>query len=101
MRNEKFEMKLYSITSELFSNIIKHSGAKKASITLKEKNNHFILIIEDDGKGFKTKNIKEAEGFGLNRIRARIKKFKGSFAIISTPEQGSKIKIKIPLPHQH
>lgn len=98
---EKFEMKLYFITSELFSNIIKHSGAKKASITLKEKDNHFILLIEDDGKGFKTKNIKEAEGFGLNRIRARVKKFKGSFAIISTPEQGSKIKIKIPLPHQH
>ncbi|MNX53142.1 Signal transduction histidine-protein kinase/phosphatase DegS [compost metagenome] len=97
---EKFEMKLYFITSELCNNIIKHSGAKKAEIGLKEKNNHFILRIHDDGKGFKTKKIKD-EGFGLNRIRARIKKFKGSFDITSNPNEGTTIKIKIPLPHQH
>ncbi|QOG04448.1 sensor histidine kinase [Flavobacterium sp. MDT1-60] len=97
---EKFEMKLYFIASELCNNIIKHSGAKKAHIKLKEKNNHFILTIQDDGKGFKTKKIKD-EGFGLNRIRARIKKFKGSFNVISNPNEGTTIKIKIPLPHQH
>jgi len=97
---EKFEMKLYFITSELFNNIIKHSGAKKAHLTLKEKNNQFILTVQDDGKGFKTK-IKDAEGFGLNRIRARIKKFKGSFDIVSNLNEGTIIKIKIPLPHQH
>lgn len=96
---EKFEMKLYFITSELCSNIIKHSGAKKARITLKEKNSHFILTIQDDGKGFNTK--KKEEGFGLNRIRARVKKFKGNFNIISSPNDGTIIKIKIPLPHQH
>ncbi|WP_241775751.1 sensor histidine kinase [Flavobacterium sp. Root420] len=96
---EKFEMKLYFITSELCNNIIKHSEAKKAHILLKEKNNHFLLTIRDDGKGFKTKKMDE--GFGLNRIRARIKKFKGSFEIISNPDDGTIIKIKIPLPHQH
>jgi two-component system NarL family sensor kinase len=97
---EKFEMKLYFIVSELFNNIIKHSAAKKAYLTLKEKNNHFILTVQDDGKGLQTK-IKDAEGFGLNRIRARIKKFKGSFDIISNLNEGTIIKIKIPLPHQH
>ena len=98
---EKFEMKLYFITSELISNIIKHSEAKKAKLTLKEKNNHFILTIHDNGKGFRTNKIKDTEGFGLNRIRARIKKFKGNFEIISNPNEGTTIKIKIPLPHQH
>lgn len=98
---EKFEMKVYFIVSELFNNIIKHSEAKKAYIVLKEKNNQFILTVQDDGKGFKTKKIKDAEGFGLNRIRARIKKFKGSFDITSNPNEGTTIKIKIPLPHQH
>jgi two-component system, NarL family, sensor kinase len=99
---EKFEMNLYFITSELCNNIIKHSEAKKAKITLKEKNNYFLLRIQDDGNGFKTKKIKD-EGFGLNRIRARIKKFKGTFDINSTPNEGTtiKIKIKIPLPHHH
>lgn len=96
---EKFEMKIYFIVSELFSNIIKHSGAKKAQISLHEKNHQLIIIIKDDGKGFKTEKLNESEGFGLNRIRARIKKYKGNLSIVSNPNEGTTIKIKIPLLH--
>lgn len=97
--NEKFEMKVYFIVSELFSNIIKHSQAKKAKIALSENDKQLIINIHDDGKGFKTEKLNEAEGFGLNRIRARIKKYKGSLAIVSKADEGTSIKIKIPLPH--
>ncbi|MDA6069867.1 ATP-binding protein [Flavobacterium sp. AC] len=96
---EKFEMKVYFIVSELFSNIIKHSDAKKAQISLQESNSQFTIIIHDDGKGFKPEKLNEVEGFGLNRIRARIKKYKGSFAIVSKENEGTSIKIRIPLPH--
>ncbi|MBS7254740.1 sensor histidine kinase [Flavobacterium branchiicola] len=96
---EKFEMKIYFIVSELFNNIIKHSKATKSQISLKENKNCFCIKIEDNGKGFNTKKIDETEGFGLNRIRARVKKFKGTFEIISKAEKGTVIKIKIPLPH--
>ncbi|MDQ8013168.1 MAG: ATP-binding protein [Flavobacterium nitrogenifigens] len=96
---EKFEMKIYFIVSELFSNITKHSNAQKAKLTLNEKGNQLILRIHDDGVGFKTQKLKDAEGFGLNRIRARIKKYKGSLSIVSKENQGTKIKIEIPLPH--
>lgn len=97
--SEKFEMKLYFITTELFNNIIKHSDARIAHIILSEKQNQFTIIIHDDGKGFKTEKLKEVEGFGLNRIRARIKKYKGSISINSRPNEGTSIKIQVPLPH--
>ncbi|MEN2398547.1 ATP-binding protein [Flavobacterium sp. MC2016-06] len=96
---EKFEMKIYFIVSELFNNIIKHSDASKAQISLEENKNHFTIIIHDDGKGFNAVKLKKVEGFGLNRIRARIKKFKGTFSILSKPNEGTTIKIEIPLPH--
>jgi len=96
---EKFEMKIYFIVSELFSNITKHSNAQKAKLTLNEKENQLILRIHDDGIGFKTQKLKDVEGFGLNRIRARIKKYKGSLSIVSKENHGTKIKIQIPLPH--
>lgn len=96
---EKFEMKIYFIVSELFNNIIKHSDAQKAKISLYEKGNQLTIIIHDDGKGFKTQKLNEAEGFGLNRIRARIKKYKGNLTIVSKANEGTSIKIKIPLPH--
>ncbi|MFH6999544.1 sensor histidine kinase [Flavobacterium sp. FlaQc-57] len=96
---EKFEMKLYFIVTELFNNIIKHSGARKAKIMLSEKDNQFTIIIHDDGKGFKSEKRNQAEGFGLNRIRARIKKYKGSISINSKSNEGTSIKILVPLPH--
>jgi len=96
---EKFEMKIYFIVSELFNNIIKHSDAKKARLSLTEKNNQLILSIHDDGIGFRTQKLKDVEGFGLNRIRARIKKYKGSLSITSKENEGTKIKIQIPLPN--
>lgn len=97
--SEKFEMKIYFIVSELFNNIIKHSAAQKAQIILKEKNNELIIHIHDDGIGFKTQKLKDAEGFGLNRIRARIKKYKGNLSIVSNAGKGTSVKIQIPLPH--
>ncbi|MBE8726685.1 sensor histidine kinase [Flavobacterium hungaricum] len=96
---EKFEIKIYFIVSELFNNIIKHSNAQKAQIILKEKDQHLIIHIHDDGIGFKTQKLKEAEGFGLNRIRARVKKYKGNLAITSDAGKGTSVKIQIPLPH--
>lgn len=96
---EKFEMKIYFIVSELCSNIIKHSEAQNAAISMSENDNRLIIKIHDDGKGFKTGKLKNEEGFGLNRIRARIKKFKGTFTITSKPNEGTLIKIQIPLPH--
>jgi len=97
--HEKFEMKVYFIVSELFNNIIKHSKAKKANLLMTEKNNQLILRIDDDGIGFKTQKPKDLEGFGLNRIRARVKKYKGTISITSKENIGTQIKIQIPLPH--
>ncbi|MCP2028973.1 signal transduction histidine kinase [Flavobacterium sp. HSC-32F16] len=97
--SEKFETKLYFIVSELLSNIIKHSEAQKAQISLHENNNHLIIIIHDNGKGFDAEKLNEIEGFGLNRIRVRIKKLKGNFSIISRANEntGTSIKIKVPI----
>lgn len=96
---EKFEMKIYFIVSELLNNIIKHSGASKAKISLRENENWFILIIQDNGKGFNAGKQNESEGFGLNRIRARIKKLKGTMTIISKANEntGTSVKIKVPI----
>lgn len=97
--SEKFETKLYFIVSELFNNIIKHSEAQKAQISIHENNNQLIIIIHDNGIGFDAEKLNEIEGFGLNRIRVRIKKLKGSFSIISRADEntGTSIKIKVPI----
>lgn len=96
--NEEFEMRVYFITAELFNNIMKHSKASKAYITLEENNNQLLITIEDDGKGFDTSKELSSDGFGLTQIKSRIKHLKGNITINSKINAGTLIYIKLQIP---
>ncbi|GGF23140.1 tetratricopeptide repeat-containing sensor histidine kinase [Flavobacterium limi] len=94
---EKFETRLYFIISELLNNIIKHSHANKAEVSLIENNNEMIIEITDNGKGFDTNKFNFVEGFGLNQIKARINNLNGQFDVKSKINEGTSINISVPL----
>lgn len=93
--NEEFEMKLYFIITELFNNIIKHSQATEAKITLEEKDNNLLIQVSDNGKGFIIQEFQMGEGFGLNQIRARINNMNGEISVHSKPDSGTTVDIKV------
>jgi two-component system NarL family sensor kinase len=94
---EKFETRIYFIISELLNNIIKHSLADKAEVSLTENNNELIVEINDNGKGFDINKFNFVEGFGLNQIKARINYMNGDFDVKSKINHGTSIKIVVPL----
>lgn len=98
--NDEFEIKIYFIVMELLNNIIKHSEASKASLELHEIDNVLHVNIQDNGKGFDSKNFQVLEGFGINQIKARINNLKGSIQINSKLNEGSKIQLIIPILYQ-
>lgn len=99
--NQKFEIKIYNIIEELINNIIKHSGAKNATINLIERNKEKLLIqIMDDGKGFNVRKERSKDGLGLSHIEARIKIMNGVFNINSKVGEGTSIFISVPI-YQH
>lgn len=93
-----FEMKLYFIVAELFNNIMKHSNASEAFLTLDKENNQLAINIEDNGIGFSTKEGKPKEGLGLSQIKTRIKTLNGSMSINSKEKSGTVIYIKVQIP---
>ena len=95
--NEKFETRIYFIISELLNNIIKHSHANKAQLLLTEINDGMLIQINDNGKGFDINEFNFVEGFGLNQIKARINNMNGHFDVKSKKNQGTSIKIKVPI----
>ncbi|MCV9926082.1 ATP-binding protein [Flavobacterium sp. LS1R49] len=95
--SEKFEMRIYFIISELLNNIIKHSEANLAHVSLTEDNGNLIINISDNGKGYKTNKFNIIEGFGLNQIRARIKNLKGEIEVNSKISIGTTIRIEVPI----
>lgn len=94
---EEFEMKVYYIITELFNNILKHSNATQAKISIENRNNILIIHIEDNGKGFDSHKSFPNEGFGLTQIRARIASMKGDFSINSKVNTGTSVLIKLPV----
>ena len=93
--NDEFEMKLYFIITELLNNIIKHSQASQAQVTLEKNNTNLLLKVSDNGKGFRTQKLEIAEGFGLNQIRARINNMKGTITVKSKKNFGTTIVIEV------
>lgn len=95
--DQGFEIKLYNIIQEFINNILKHSHASHAKITLVEKKKKLHLIIEDNGQGFDVNQIPEKDGLGINQIDARIQMMKGKFTIETAKGKGTKIIIELPV----
>lgn len=94
---EKFEIRIYNIVQELINNILKHSKATIAEVYLLVKDNKLHIRIEDNGIGFKVKEVTKKDGLGINQIEARIQVMKGTFQVNSVLNKGTKIKIAIPI----
>ncbi len=94
---EKFEIRVYNIVQELINNILKHSKATIAEVYLLVKDNKLHIRIEDNGIGFKVKEVTKKDGLGINQIDARIQVMKGTFQVNSVLNKGTKIKIVIPI----
>jgi len=94
---QNFEIKIYNITQEFVNNILKHSKAEKAMIKLDEVKGKLFLKISDDGVGFDKTKVTNKVGLGLNQIEARIHMMKGDFVIDSVKQNGTIIKIVLPI----
>lgn len=95
--NSSTETVLYRVLQECVSNIVKHAQANYISIQLVKHNNHLNMIIEDNGKGFDTKNINSFEGIGLKNIISRVQFLNGSVDFDSSIGNGTTVNIEIPL----
>lgn len=95
--DQSFEIKVYSIIEELVNNILKHSNADNASISIEAANLNLEIKIEDNGDGFIVDEIFKKDGLGLSQIAARIKNMEGIFTINSSKEKGTQVYISVPL----
>lgn len=92
------EINIFRIAQEAVNNIVKHSGAIKASLTIKLDETQMILRIYDNGKGFDNENLKgnARRGFGLLGMSERMKLLGGEMKIESELGKGTAINIFLP-----
>lgn len=98
---ETIRIYLYRAVKELLHNIAKHADCLEAIITIKERGDHFRIIIDDTGKGFHTQEVlyksRTLHGIGLATIKEWMTDIKGSFIIESEPGLGTRIVLEVPM----
>jgi len=94
---EAININIYRIIQESMNNALKHSKASKIIIDLSLLNKSLKLEFSDNGVGFDKKILKNSKQFGLIGIKERIQSLKGTFDLQTSPSNGTKLIILIPI----
>ncbi len=96
------EINLLRIVQEAVANILKHAGATEIIINVSSKDGTVNVFIADNGKGFnqETDSYVATRGLGFSGMKERTKILDGSFTVDSSPGNGTKINIGIPIKHE-
>jgi len=92
------ETVLYRFSQETLTNTLKHSGAERFRLSIIKSYPRIIFVAEDDGTGFDADIIgRDQQSLGLIGMRERAALLGGTFTIRSNAEEGTRIRIEIPL----
>jgi signal transduction histidine kinase len=88
---------VYRIVQEALNNLIRHSQAQQAAITI-ERDVHCVrLRIADDGVGFDAGQAAAQRGLGLTSMTERVRMLRGTLSIQSAPGRGTQLAIELPI----
>ncbi|PTD93858.1 hypothetical protein C9439_05610 [archaeon SCG-AAA382B04] len=99
------------LCEKLFTNIIEnsieHSNGNKIEIDVKDKNNHVVVSIEDDGKGipndkkdkiFEKNYATEGTGLGLYIVKEILNNSDGEIEVKDSDLGGTRFEVYLPKP---
>lgn len=90
------ELILFRVTQEMINNIIKHSKATIAQLSVVGKDGYIAIKIVDNGVGFDTFKTEMNHSFGLKTVTARLNSIGGNFTVSSQPQKGTTVTLSIP-----
>jgi PAS domain S-box-containing protein len=96
LASEPLRVLLYRAAQELLFNVIKHAGVREATLRLRRRRGRLCLSISDKGRGFDSRELGKAGGFGLRSVRERTELLGGRLKIRSTKGKGSTFLLAVP-----
>lgn len=88
---------VYRIIQELVNNAVKHAEAAQILIQLSKYNNHILITVEDDGKGFDLNLANGKKSAGIHNVQSRLEFLSGKMHIDSIAGTGTTIEIEFPI----
>jgi len=91
------EEELYYIARETLNNALKHAAESSVTVQLLRQDGRVELAISNDGRSFDPALAREGGGLGLTSMLERTEKLGGQLSISSSPEEGTKVIVQVPL----
>jgi signal transduction histidine kinase len=89
---------LLAIASEALSNVVRHSKASRALITVTaDADGGWEIRIEDNGIGFEPSAVARMGHQGLANIRDRAQRIGGDVTVASQPGDGTTLTVRVPV----
>lgn len=87
---------LFRILQESVSNTLRHAKAHMMEVYIIKYEHGVLMRIIDDGVGFAPDETKTGS-YGLQNMRERAIEIGGTMKIVSVPNQGTRIEVRVPL----
>jgi PAS domain S-box-containing protein len=94
-------LSLFRVLQEALHNAIKHSGAGRFEVILRESSGEVHLEVRDSGKGFDVEAAMKRKGLGLTSMSERIRLLNGTITVNSKPNGGTTIRVRVPVMTNH
>ena len=94
---------LFRAAQEALTNVRRHSGARRACVSVTLDDREARLVVTDDGQGFDpapravTGGLAAREGFGLLGMRERAALAGGRAEVDSRPGAGTTVTVTVPV----
>jgi signal transduction histidine kinase len=91
------EALIFRIAQESVRNVLNHSGAERAWLTVAREDGRVSIDVRDDGRGFDTAAVSPQGHLGLRALRSLTEDAGGSFELRSRPGEGTELRAEVPV----
>jgi two-component system sensor histidine kinase UhpB len=89
------ELVIYRVAQEALTNVARHSGSRRAELSLQRSDGHIVLTVRDRGKGLASDH---AAGGGMRGMRERAALIGATVEIHNAnPGPGTKVLLQVPV----
>jgi PAS domain S-box-containing protein len=88
---------VYRIFQESLTNVMRHAGATRVSVSFGKEDGVYELEVRDNGRGISDEAVSKTKSFGLIGMRERALMFNGAVVVAGEQGKGTTVTLSIPV----